>query len=95
MELELTANDNAVAVEGTSTIATVVLAVLFFYFFIRHFLLVLMVMDIVTNWLSQFRWFPGEGRRLRGLFHWVIALGLFLGFLAIGNATGILNFIPK
>ncbi len=75
--------------------AGIALAILFFYLFFRHFLFVLMFADIVIEWLRKFRWFPKEGKRLKTFIHWVIALGLFLGFLAIAGAAGWLEFVPQ
>ena len=79
----------------TNTIAGIVLAILFFYLFFRHFLFVLMFMDIVLGWLRKFNWFPKEGKRRKTFIHWIIALGLFLGFLTLGGAAGWLKFTPE
>lgn len=75
--------------------AGLVMGILFIYLFVRHFMLVMMFMDIVMGWLRQFRWFPGEGKRLKTLIHWCIAAGLFGGFLAISGSAGWIKFVPK
>ncbi len=79
----------------TNAIAGIVLAVLFFYFFFRHFLFVLMFMDVILGWLRKFDWFPKEGKRRKTIVHWAIALGLFVGFLTIAGSAGWLEFIPQ
>lgn len=79
----------------TNAIAGTLLAILFLYLFFRHVLFALMFMDIVLGWLRQFRWFPKEGKRRKTIVHWFIALGLFLGFLALAGSAGWLQFIPK
>ncbi|MEM1163673.1 MAG: hypothetical protein AAGJ28_22300 [Pseudomonadota bacterium] len=85
----------AVKIVPSHTIAGIVLMVLFLYFFFRHFMLVLMIMDLVIGWLRQFRWFPKEGKRLRTLVHWLIAFGLIGVYLAVAGSLGWLNFVPK
>ena len=77
-----------------STWGGVILAVLFIYLFIRHFIFVLMVSDIILGWLRQFRWFPGVGKRRKACLHWVGALVLFAGYLVLGSRFGWLNFNP-
>jgi len=37
----------------------------------------------------------GPGKRRRTLVHWLIALGLFLGFLGLAASLGLLQFIPR
>ena len=69
--------------------------VLFLYLMVRHFLFVLMFMDIVIGWLRQFRWFPKEGRRRHTLLHWLVALALLAGFIALAVAVGWMKIIPK
>jgi len=75
-------------------LATTVMIVLFIYLFVRHFIFVLMIFDIMIGWLRQFRWFPSQGRRLKALLHWAIALVLFGGFLAVGGSAGWIKFVP-
>jgi uncharacterized membrane protein len=79
----------------TNTVAGVLLAVLFLYLFFRHFLFVLMFADLLLGWLRKFNWFPKEGKRLKTLIHWLVALGMFLGFLAIAVSAGWLEVIPQ
>ena len=74
--------------------AAIPLAVLFIYLFFRHFLFVLMVSDVVLGFLRKFRWFPGEGKRGKTIVHWVVALALFLGYLAVAGMAGWLKFVP-
>lgn len=76
-------------------IAGAVLFALFSYLFFRHFLLVFMMMDLILRWLRGFRWFPGEGRRLRTVVHWAVAAGLFAGGLVVMGSQGWIKFIPK
>jgi len=97
MESTLTtsANGNTWEIAPTSTLAGVVLAVLFIYLFFRHFLFLLMLMDMILGWLRKFNWFPKKGKRRKTLIHWIIAMGLFLGFLAIAGSAGWLQFIPQ
>lgn len=78
-----------------NTAALIVLLILFFYLFFRHFLFVLMFMDVVLGWLRKFNWFPKEGTRRKTFIHWIVALGMFLGFLAVAGSAGWLEFIPK
>ena len=79
----------------TNTAAWIIFFVLFAYFFFRHFLLVMMLMDLMTSWLRKFSWFPSEGKRLRAFINWLIAFGLFAGFLFIGRSVGWIEFIPR
>lgn len=79
----------------TNAFAGIILSVLFFYLFFRHFLFVLMFMDLMLGWLRKFNWFPKEGKRKKTFIHWLIALGLFFGFLAISGSAGWLEFIPQ
>ncbi|MDF1774605.1 MAG: hypothetical protein P1V13_01160 [Rhizobiaceae bacterium] len=78
-----------------NTLTGIVLTVLFFYLFFRHFLFTLMFMDVILGWLRKFNWFPKEGKRRKTIIHWVIAAGLFFGFLAAAGSAGWLEFIPK
>lgn len=54
-----------------------------------------MLTDVILNLLRKFDWFPRESKRLKTLHHWVIALGIFLGFLFGARTAGLLQFIPK
>jgi len=76
-------------------VVAVVFGLLLLYWFFRHFLLVMMIFDLMIGWLRQFSWFPTEGKRLKAILHWLVALGLFLGFQAIAAAAGWLSFIPQ
>jgi len=97
METTLTTSSNRGEWEiiPTNTVAGVILAVFFIYLFFRHMMFVLMFMDIVIGWLRKFRWFPKEGKRLKTLAHWAIALGLFLGYLFVAGNLGYLEFVPR
>ncbi len=86
---------NSWEIVPTNTLAGIVLGVLFFYFFFRHFLFVLMVMDVFLGWLRKFKWFPGQGKRRKTVLHWIIALVLFVGYLTIAESAGLLEFIPQ
>ena len=68
---------------------------LFFYLFFRHFLFVLMFMDVILGWLRRFNWFPKEGKRLKTFVHWLVAVGMFSGFPIIAGSAGWLEFIPR
>ena len=68
---------------------------LFFYLFFRHFMFVLMFLDLTLCWLRKFNWFPKEGKRVKTFTHWVIAVALFLGFQFIAGSAGWLEFIPQ
>ncbi|MEL6618670.1 MAG: hypothetical protein AAFP16_07325 [Pseudomonadota bacterium] len=94
MELNTSAGGNSWNIMPENAVAGVVLAVLFLYFFVRHFIFVLMVFDMVLGWLRHFRWFPNEGKRMSAFVHWIIALALFLGFLVVGGAAGWLEYTP-
>jgi len=87
--------ENSYEIVPTSLLAGAVLAVLFVYFIIRHFLFVFMVFDVMVGWLRQFRWFPKEGQRIRIAVHWLIAIGLLVGYFALGAQFGWLDFIAK
>lgn len=78
-----------------NTLAGLVLVALILYFLLRHFLFTLMLMDLVLGWLRQFRWFPGEGKRVRSFVHMIIAVGLLGGYAAAGGAFGWFEFVPK
>lgn len=93
--ISTSAGSNEWEIVPVNTIASILLMVFFIYLFFRHFLLVLMVMDLVIGWLRKFKWFPKEGRRLRTLIHWAVALGVFLAYLAIAGSLGYLEFVPK
>ena len=54
-----------------------------------------MFMDVMLGWLRKFNWFPKEGKRRKTFIHWIVALGMFLGFLAVAGSTGWLEFIPQ
>lgn len=97
MESTLTATGGGKSWEiiPNNAVAGIVLAVLFIYLFFRHFLFVLMVMDIVLGWLRRFAWFPKEGKRRKTLFHWIIAVVMFIGFLAVAGSAGWLQFVPQ
>jgi len=81
-------------IKPESDIANIVLLFLFFYLFVRHFIFTLMIMDLLFDWVRQFRWFPGPGRRADALKHWGIAMGLFFGFLIFGAVVGWFKFLP-
>lgn len=91
----MSANANSWNIVPTSTLAGVVLAVLFLYLFFRHLLFVMMFMDLIIGWLRRFNWFPKEGKRLKTIIHWGIALALLVGFLSIAGPAGWLEFIPQ
>lgn len=78
----------SIAFIPANPLVSAVLAVLFLYLVFRHFLFVLMVVDVVLCWLRRFRWFPGEGRRGKAVLHWLIALGLFFGGLLLAGSLG-------
>lgn len=88
-------NQMAWEIVPQNTLAGIILGILFIYLFVRHFIFIMMVFDIIIGWLRQFRWFPGKGKRLRAVIHWGIALGLFGGFLAVSGWAGWVKFIPK
>jgi uncharacterized membrane protein len=73
----------------------VILGILFLYFFFRHFIFCLMFFDLILSWLRRFRWFPGEGKRMRVFVHWLISVTLFVGFLVVAGGAGWLQFVPK
>lgn len=72
----------------------ILLAVLFLYLFFRHLMFILMIWDLIIGWLRQFRWFPKEGKRMRTFVHWLIAIGLFLGYLWLARTFGWIEFVP-
>ena len=88
-------NGNSWEIVPANTVAGIILGVLFIYLFFRHFMLILMVMDIFLGWLRKFNWFPKEGKRMKTFVHWVIALVLFLVFLLVAGSAGWLEFIPQ
>lgn len=88
-------NSNSWEIVPANAVTGVVLAVLFIYLFFRHFLFALMFMDIIIGWLRKFNWFPKEGKRRKTFIHWLIALGLFIGFLSVAGMAGWLEFIPQ
>ncbi|WIY26625.1 hypothetical protein [Parasedimentitalea psychrophila] len=77
-----------------NSFVSIALTVLFLYVFVRHFILVLMIMDIVIGWLRKFRWFPVEGKRLRAFVHWLAAIAVFSAFLAASGRFGWIEFVP-
>lgn len=93
--LSTSTNSNSWEIVPTNTFAGVVLAILFCYLFFRHFIFVLMFMDIILGSVRKFNWFPNEGKRRKTLIHWFVALGLFFGFLAVSGSAGWLKFIPQ
>ncbi len=97
MESKTTAstNGNSWEIVPANTLAGVVLGVLFIYLFFRHFMLLLMISDLILGWLRKFSWFPKEGKRRKTFIHWIIALALFLGFLFVAGSAGWLEFIPQ
>jgi len=97
METTITTSTNVSRWEiiPANTAVGIVFAILFFYLSFRHFLFVLMFMDIILGWLRKFNWFPKEGNRRKTFIHWLIALGMFFGFFAVAGKTGWLEFIPQ
>jgi len=79
----------------TNAFALIIFFVLFAYLFFRHLLFILMLMELGISWFRKFSWFPSEGKRLKAFIHWLIALGLFLGFLFVGRSVGWINLIPQ
>lgn len=88
-------SSNSWEIVPANSLASVVLTVLFIYLFFRHFLFILMFMDLFIGWLRKFNWFPKEGKRRKTFLHWLIALGLFFGFLLVAGSAGWLEFIPQ
>ena len=88
-------NGNSWEIVPTSTLAGVILGVLFIYLFFRQLMLLLMISDLNLGWLRKFSWFPKEGNRRKKFIHWIIALALFLGFLFVAGSAGWLEFIPQ
>jgi CDP-diglyceride synthetase len=88
-------NGNSWEIVPANTVVGIILGVLFIYLFFRHFMFVLMFMDLILGWLRKFNWFPKEGKRRKTFIHWVIALALFLGFLSVTSSAGWLEFIPQ
>ncbi len=88
-------NGNSWEIAPTNTFAGVILGVLFIYLFFRHFMFVLMLMDLILGWLRKFNWFPKEGKRRSTFIHWIIALAAFFGFLSLAGSAGWLEFIPQ
>ncbi len=86
---------NSWEIVPASTLAGVILAILFVYLFFRHILFVLMFADLILGWLRRFDWFPRKGKRLKTFVHWLVALGLFLGFVAVAGSVGWLKFVPE
>jgi hypothetical protein len=81
-------------IEPQNAAASLILFALFIYLFFRHAMFVLMFMDFILAWLRQFRWFPGPGKRQKTIVHWLIAVFLFGGFLALSGALGWVDFVP-
>lgn len=81
-------------IEPQNAAASLILLALLIYLVFRHAMFILMFMDFVLGWLRQFRWFPGPGKRRKTIIHWVIALFLFGGFLALSSALGWVDFVP-
>jgi len=77
-----------------NSFVAIALVVLFLYVFVRHFIFVLMIMDIVIGWLRKFRWFPVQGKRLRAFVHWLTAIAAFSAFLAASGRFGWIEFVP-
>ena len=86
---------NSWQIVPSNTFAAIILIALFFYLFMRHAILCIMIFDWILGWLREFNWFPKPGNRGRIVVHWLIALGLFLAFLLIAGNTGWLTFVPK
>jgi len=82
MEGAITTSSNGSSWEifPSNTLVGIILGVLFIYLFFRHFMFVLMFMDLVLGWLRQFNWFPKEGKRRKTFIHWVVTSALFLDF---------------
>ena len=89
------ASESSWDIVPTNAFASTIFFILFIYLFFRHFLFVMMFMDIVISWLRKFSWFPSEGKRLKVFIHWLIALALFLGFLFVGRSVGWIDLIPQ
>ena len=94
-EIHISNNNGVWEIVPTNAIAGILLVVLFFYLFFRHFLFCLMLCDLIIGWLRKFNWFPKEGKRKKALIHWLIAVGLFVVFLIVASSMGWLKLIPK
>lgn len=88
-------NGNTWEIVPVNAFSGIILGVLLIYLIFRHFMFVLMFMDLILGWLRQFNWFPKEGKRMKTFVHWVIALALFLGFLLGAGLAGWLAFEPQ
>jgi uncharacterized membrane protein len=88
-----TTNSGTWNVVPTNPVAGFLLFIVFMYLLFRHFVFILMIMDIVNGWLKRFRWFPGPGKRLKGLIHWIVAVGLLIGYMYLARAIGWLHFV--
>ncbi|MEM8629740.1 MAG: hypothetical protein AAGF74_00755 [Pseudomonadota bacterium] len=88
-------NGNSWEIVPTNTVAGIVLGVLFIYLFFRHFMFVLMFMDLILGWLRKFNWFPKEAKRRKTFIHWLIALALLFGYLFVADSAGWLEIIPQ
>ena len=97
MEASVTtvANESSWEIVPTSGVAWIIFFIVFAYLFYRHILFIMMLMDLAISWLRRFSWFPGEGKRFKAFVHWIIALGVFLGFLFLGHSIGWIGFIPR
>lgn len=77
-----------------NSLVSIVLTVLFIYLFVRHFIFVLMIFDVVVGWLRKFRWFPSQGKRLKAFVHWLIAIIALAVFLVVSGKFGWIEFVP-
>lgn len=88
-------NGNSWEIVPANTLAGIILGVLLIYLFFRHFMFVLMFMDLFLVGLRKFNWFPKEGKRWKTFIHWIIALAMFLGFLFVAGSAGWLELTPQ
>lgn len=93
--LTVSANESTWEIVPANIAAGTILTILFIYLLFRHFMFVLMFMDLILSWLRRFNWFPGSGKRWKAFIHWIIALTLFLAFLFVGGFAGWLDFLPQ
>lgn len=93
--ISLTSGDSSGTIPPANSLAGWVPGLLLLYLLVWQALFVLKIMDMALGWLRCFRWFPKQGKRLRALVNWLIALGLLGAYLVLGRALGRLAFTPN
>jgi hypothetical protein len=93
--IEATEPTSSWNVEPTNIVSWILFIALFGYLFFRHFVFVMLLLELFMSALREFGWYPKPGNRTKAVKDWLIAVGLFATYLLIGGAIGWIDFVPQ